>query len=152
MFRQGQLAVHGLAILLGRNEAGISNRGKKFLHHAVQSSKRLKPDCVNAAGVSVMVNPLTFDRMRGLILFVVQKITFFFGSKYIGIYLQYPKRYDLDTEPVASFMACIFIGSKYIGIYLQYPKRYYLDTDPVASFMACTQYKLRLVRFSVWQQ
>ena len=27
--------VHGLAILLGRNEAGISNRGKKFLHHAV---------------------------------------------------------------------------------------------------------------------
>ena len=36
MFRQGQLAVHGLAILLGRNEAGISNRGKFFLHHAVQ--------------------------------------------------------------------------------------------------------------------
>ena len=35
MFRQGQLAVHGLAILLGRNEAGISNRGKIFLHHAV---------------------------------------------------------------------------------------------------------------------
>ena len=26
----GQLAVHGLAILLGRNEAGISNRGKFF--------------------------------------------------------------------------------------------------------------------------
>ena len=38
MFRQGQLAVHGLAILLGRNEAGISNRGKIFLHHAVQFS------------------------------------------------------------------------------------------------------------------
>ena len=37
MFRQGQLAVHGLAILLGRNEAGISNRGKFFLHHAVYS-------------------------------------------------------------------------------------------------------------------
>ena len=37
MFRQGQLAVHGLAILLGRNEAGISNRGKLFLHHAVVS-------------------------------------------------------------------------------------------------------------------
>ena len=35
MFRLGQLAVHGLAILLGRNEAGISNRGKIFLHHAV---------------------------------------------------------------------------------------------------------------------
>ena len=35
MFRQGQLAVHGLAILYGRNEAGISNRGKFFLHHAV---------------------------------------------------------------------------------------------------------------------
>ena len=35
MFHQGQLAVHGLAILLGRNEAGISNRGKVFLHHAV---------------------------------------------------------------------------------------------------------------------
>ena len=35
MFHQGQLAVHGLAILLGRNEAGISIRGEKFLHHAV---------------------------------------------------------------------------------------------------------------------
>ena len=35
MFRRGQLAVHGLAILLGRIEAGISNRGKNFLHHAV---------------------------------------------------------------------------------------------------------------------
>ena len=35
MFRQCQLAVHGLAILLGRNKAGISNRGKFFLHHAV---------------------------------------------------------------------------------------------------------------------
>ena len=35
MFHQGRLAVHGLAILLGRNEAGISNRGKLFLHHAV---------------------------------------------------------------------------------------------------------------------
>ena len=35
MFRKGQLAVHGLAILLVRNEAGISNRGKTFLHHAV---------------------------------------------------------------------------------------------------------------------
>ena len=33
----GQLAVHGLAILLGRNEAGISNRGKKILHHAVMT-------------------------------------------------------------------------------------------------------------------
>ena len=30
MFRQGQLAVHGLAVLLGRNEAGISNRGEIF--------------------------------------------------------------------------------------------------------------------------
>ena len=36
MFRQGQLAVQGLAILLGRNEAGISNKGKNFLHHAVE--------------------------------------------------------------------------------------------------------------------
>ena len=35
MFRQGRLAVHGLAILLGRNEAGISNREKNFLHYAV---------------------------------------------------------------------------------------------------------------------
>ena len=35
MFRQGQLAVHGLAILLGRIEAGISNRGKFFLHRPV---------------------------------------------------------------------------------------------------------------------
>ena len=35
MFRQGQLAVLWLAILLGRNEAGISNRGKIILHHAV---------------------------------------------------------------------------------------------------------------------
>ena len=40
MFRQGQLAVHGLAILLGRNEAGISNRGKFFLHHAVLRNGR----------------------------------------------------------------------------------------------------------------
>ena len=37
MFRQGQLAVHGLAILLGRNKAAISNRGKKILHHAVHA-------------------------------------------------------------------------------------------------------------------
>ena len=37
MFRQGQLAVHGLAISLGRNEVGTSNRGKKILHHAVRS-------------------------------------------------------------------------------------------------------------------
>ena len=35
MFCWGQLAVHVLAILLGRNEVGISNRGKNFLHHAV---------------------------------------------------------------------------------------------------------------------
>ena len=35
MFRQGQLAVQGQAILLGRNEAGISNSRKFFLHHAV---------------------------------------------------------------------------------------------------------------------
>ena len=35
IFDQGQLAVHGLPILLGRNEAGISNRGKIFLHYAV---------------------------------------------------------------------------------------------------------------------
>ena len=41
MFRQGQLAVQGLAILLGRNEAGISNRGKFFLHHAVQGRAKL---------------------------------------------------------------------------------------------------------------
>ena len=34
MFRQGRLAVHGLAILLGRIEAGMSN-GEIFLHHAV---------------------------------------------------------------------------------------------------------------------
>ena len=32
------MAVHGLAILLGRNEAGISNRGKFFLHHAVSGA------------------------------------------------------------------------------------------------------------------
>ena len=36
----GQLAVHGLAILLGRNEAGISNRGKKILHHAVLGTRK----------------------------------------------------------------------------------------------------------------
>ena len=48
MFRPGQLAVHGLAILLGRNEAGISNRGKIFLHHAVQrSAKRWAQGLVN---------------------------------------------------------------------------------------------------------
>ena len=47
MFRQGQLAVHGLATLLGRNEAEISNRGKKFLHHAVLwlGSKALRRWC-----------------------------------------------------------------------------------------------------------
>ena len=39
MFRQGQLAVHGLAILLGRNEAGISNREKFFLPHAVHPAR-----------------------------------------------------------------------------------------------------------------
>ena len=33
---QGQLAVHGLAVLPGRIEAGISNRGKFFLHHVVR--------------------------------------------------------------------------------------------------------------------
>ena len=42
MFRQGQLAVHGLAILHGRNEAGISNSGKVFLHHAVYVTKMVK--------------------------------------------------------------------------------------------------------------
>ena len=35
------MAVHGLAILLGRNEAGISNRGKFFLHHAVIQKQNL---------------------------------------------------------------------------------------------------------------
>ena len=39
MFRPGQLAVHGLANLLGRIEAGISNRKKFFLHHAVLGPK-----------------------------------------------------------------------------------------------------------------
>ena len=34
MFRQGQLAVHGLAILFGRNEAGISKRGENFFAQA----------------------------------------------------------------------------------------------------------------------
>ena len=48
MFREGQLAVHGLAILLGRNEAVISNRGNFFLHRAVQgSAKRRAPGLVN---------------------------------------------------------------------------------------------------------
>ena len=42
MFLQGQLAVHGLAILLGRNEAGISNWGKTFLHHTVEGGNRHK--------------------------------------------------------------------------------------------------------------
>ena len=40
MFRQGQLAVHGLAILLGRNEAGISNRENIFLNHAVEKVRQ----------------------------------------------------------------------------------------------------------------
>ena len=35
MFRQGQLAVHGLAILLGRIEAGIFKQGEIILHRAV---------------------------------------------------------------------------------------------------------------------
>ena len=42
MFCQGQLAVQGLAILLGRNEAGISNMGEIFLHHAVNPKKKLR--------------------------------------------------------------------------------------------------------------
>ena len=45
MFRLGQLAVHGLAILLGRNEAGISNRGKNFLHLAVLGPKLMFAEC-----------------------------------------------------------------------------------------------------------
>ena len=57
MFRQGQLAVHGLAILLGRNEAGISNRGKKFLHHTVVTK------CRRITGVETNF-PLHF-RIRG---------------------------------------------------------------------------------------
>ena len=40
MFRQGQLAVHGLAILLGRNEAGISNRGKFFCTTLYRAEKK----------------------------------------------------------------------------------------------------------------
>ena len=35
MFRQGQLAVHRLAILPGRIEAGVSNRGTIFLRELV---------------------------------------------------------------------------------------------------------------------
>ena len=38
MFRQVQLAVHGLAILLGRIEGGISNKGTNFLLLLVISS------------------------------------------------------------------------------------------------------------------
>ena len=48
MFRQGQLAVHRLAILLGRIEAGISNRGKKFLHHAVYRVQLHRDNSVRA--------------------------------------------------------------------------------------------------------
>ena len=60
MFRQGQLAVHGLAILLGRNEAGISNWGKIFLHHAVDIRWAKSQGVQNGTGlplpVSVTVN------------------------------------------------------------------------------------------------
>ena len=52
MFRQGQLAVHGLAILLGRNEAGISNRGKIFLPHCIFSSSQLLVVAAQPAGVA----------------------------------------------------------------------------------------------------
>ena len=41
MFRQGKLVVHVLTIFLGRIEAGISKKGKKFLHHAVLGAKLL---------------------------------------------------------------------------------------------------------------
>ena len=53
MFRQGQLAVHGLAILLGRNEAGISNRGKTFLHHAV-CRKKILPTVAMSTAVEIV--------------------------------------------------------------------------------------------------
>ena len=60
MFRQGQLAVHGLAILLGKNKAGISKRGKFFLHHAVHmdtySSRRI--------GSSVLPSPYLPQKAR----------------------------------------------------------------------------------------
>ena len=73
MFRQGQLAVHGLAILLGRNEAGISNRGKNFLHHAVRyNAPLLSSNASNAvrkgpvvAGVQVRVDERAGDAVEG---------------------------------------------------------------------------------------
>ena len=61
MFRQGQLAVHGLAILLGRNEAGISNRGKFFLHHAViilavcKFARNFSSDCIEVEHRCILV-------------------------------------------------------------------------------------------------
>ena len=55
MFRQGQLAVQGLGILLGRNKAGISNRGKIFLHHAVQRSSK-----VGAPGLVSLITAVAY--------------------------------------------------------------------------------------------
>ena len=56
MFGQGQLAMHGLAILLGRNEAGISNRGKKFLHHAVLGTRKWLRKCCGQIEAEVVSN------------------------------------------------------------------------------------------------
>ena len=61
MFRQGQLAVHGLAILLGRNEAGISNRGEIFLHHAVRI-------CYDSTGFSSQLREMLCENSSRLSL------------------------------------------------------------------------------------
>ena len=51
------MAVHWLAILLGRNKAGISNRGKTFLHHTVrreEENERGGAVCVTSGGTKVV--------------------------------------------------------------------------------------------------
>ena len=83
MFRQGQLAVHGLAILLGRNEAGISNRGKKFLHHAVVPSGVHWSMSHDLTIAQLYSDCLTGRQMSTIGLVVVKKylsVTFMFHS------------------------------------------------------------------------
>ena len=85
MFREGQLAVHGLAILLGRNEAEISNRGKIFCTRLYsnlsggdsRSSAQVQscfPIVVFLSMASLTQQPLTF-LVSTLLFFAVEQPT-----------------------------------------------------------------------------
>ena len=60
------MAVHGLAILLGRNEAGISNKGKFFLHHAVVIVKSTKIHFTDRFEVAIKAL-VPIDALRALL-------------------------------------------------------------------------------------